>query len=314
MEKRRQYTTLSYEERVKIEILRARGDSMRAIARTLDRSPNTISRELREKTVRRAYIAKKAQHKTYWKRYRSKRGCMKVAMDRDLTKLVLQKLPLGWSPERIAGYATRCGTSVSKKAVYKFVKSRCLERYLFWHRHKRRGGPKRSVHRQTDTEKRPIATRPAVDGSGHFELDFIVTRHSSVVLMVMVDRYTRYTVIHRLEHKTHQGVLAVLTDVRSRYGMQTITTDNDIVFRNWDDMEATLSVPFYFCAPYHSWEKGLVENTNRWIRCFVPKKTDIATVTDDDLRSIETYLNDIPRQCLNYYRASELFVIHNGVS
>lgn len=308
------YTQLSYEERVKIETLRNRGDSMRTIARTLQRSPNTISRELREKRVKNVYIPKKAQHKTYWRRYRSKRDCIKVAMDKELQASVLEKLKEGWSPERIAGHATRCGTQVSKKAVYKFVKSRCLERYLFWHRHKKRSGPKRGTIRPTDTEKRHISSRPEVDGSGHFELDFIVSKQSKAVLMVMVDRYTRYTLIHRLERKTHRGVLSAIAYVQRNHRMKTITTDNDIVFQNWKEMESLLHVPFYFCAPYHSWEKGLVENTNRWIRCFVPKKTDLATVSDDDIRSIESYLNDIPRQCLSFYTATELSVIHNGVS
>ncbi len=73
-------------------------------------------------------------------------------------------------------------------------------------------------------------------------------------------------------------------------------------------MEALLKVPFYFTTPYTSQEKSLVENTNRWIRCFVPKKRNIVTVTDGELRSIESYLNDIPRQCLEYRTDRELFI------
>lgn len=308
------YTQLTYEERVVIGTLHNEGVSGRSIATLLDRSPNTISRELREKKVKGVYVPKKAQHKTYWKRYRSKRDCMKVAMNKDLQTFVIEKLEAEWSPERIAGYATRCGTKVSKKAIYKFVKSRCLERYLFWHKHRKHSGPKRGKSHAADVEKRHISIRPAVDGSGHFELDFIVSKKSKAVLMVMVDRYTRYTIIRRLERKTHQAVLGAIACVQRNHCMKTITTDNDIVFQNWKKLESSLSVPFYFCAPYHSWEKGLVENTNRWIRCFVPKKTDLATVSDDELRSIESYLNDIPRQCLSFYTATELSVIPNEVS
>ena len=308
------YTQLSYEDRVIISTLHHKGRSARSIASVLRRSPNTISRELKEKQVKGSYDAKKAQHKTYWRRYLSKRGCLKVAMDRTLSRMVLAKLKEQWSPERIAGYAQRLGIVVSKKAIYKFVQSRCLERYLFWHRNKRKGGPKRRHLSYADFEKRRIRERPDVHTSGHFELDFIVCKQSPVVLMVMADRYTRYTIIRRLERKTHRLVLDALADIKRHYGFHTITTDNDIVFRNWKEMESVLSTPFYFCRPYHSWEKGLVENTNRWIRCFVPKRTDLATVSDDDLRSIESYLNDIPRQCLSYYRASELFVIHSEVS
>lgn len=64
----------------------------------------------------------------------------------------------------------------------------------------------------------------------------------------------------------------------------------------------------FFCHPYHSWEKGLVENTNRWIRVFIPKKRDLRTVTLDECRSIEEYLNNIPRQCLDYQTANEVYL------
>ena len=313
MDKGTRYHQLSYEERIKITILKECGESIRSIAKILGRSPNTIARELQEKQVKTAYLAKKAQHKTYWRRYRSKINCMRVALSKELTDLVHDKLPLGWSPERIAGYARRQGCQVSKKAVYKYIKSRCLERYLFWKQHKKKGGPKRPHISPADLEKRIIWQRPLVLSSGHWELDFIVSRQSAVVLLVMVDRWTRLTLIYRLEHKTHQGVLGALVDIRNRYGIKTITTDNDIVFKKWQEMELALSTMFFFCQPYHSWEKGLVENTNRWIRCFVPKKRDLATVTDDEIHLIETYLNETPRQCLGYWTAHEV-LFNNRVS
>ena len=313
MKKGTRYGQLSYEERIKIATLKERGDSIRSIAMVLGRSPNTIAKELREKQVKGLYMPKKAQHKTYWRRYRSKINCMKVAISKELNDLVHAKLPLGWSPERIAGYAERQGYLVSKKAVYKYVKSRCLERYLFWKRNKKKRGHKLTHASAKDQEKRMIEVRPLVVSSGHWELDFIVSRQSSAVLMVMVDRWTRFTIINRLESKTHQGVLGALADILGRYGIRTITADNDIVLRSWQEMETEFAIQFYFCHPYHSWEKGLVENTNRWIRCFVPKRRDIATVSDDELHSIETYLNETPRQCLGYMTAQEV-LLNNQVS
>jgi transposase, IS30 family len=235
-------------------------------------------------------------------------------MNKDLTAMVNEKLPLGWSPERIAGYARRCGYTVSKKAIYKFIKSRCLEQHLFWKRNKKKSGRKRPHTSPTDTGKRLVEERPAVTTSGHWELDFLVSSLTGAVLMVMVDRWTRYAVIKRLERKTHRLVLDALYEINEKYTVSTITTDNDIVFTKWREMEALLPAFFYFCRPYHSWEKGLVENTNRWIRCFVPKRTDLSLVSDDDIRSIEEYLNDIPRQCLSYYTARELLVINSKVS
>ena len=304
----RKYTHVSYEEWIRLEVLLSQGASLRSIARTLGRSPNTLSRELREKQVKGVYVPKKAHHKTYWRRYRSKQNCMKVALSKELTALVKEKLPLGWSPERIAGYARREGISVSKKAVYRFVKSRCMERYLFWHKYRVRGGPKRRHRGYRDTEKRRCHVRPPVLGSGHLELDFIVSRQSPAVLMVVVDRWTRETTIRRLERKTHRAALGALQEIQRHQAITTVTTDNDIVFRRWKEFETVMHTPFFFTLPYHSWEKGLVENTNRWIRCFVSKRRDISTVSDDELRSIEIFLNETPRQCLGYRTAMEVLL------
>ena len=314
MDKGKRYHQLSYEERVKIEVLKAEGKSVRSIAKTLGRSPNTIALELREKQVKGKYNPKKAQHKTYWRRYCSKQNCMKVAMDCELGRFVRNKLIMGWSPERISGRARKIGMPVSKKAVYKFVYSRCLERYLFWSKVKKKSGPKRAQASLKDPSKKGLSMRPALFGSGHMELDFLVSRRSSAVLMVMVDRYSRLTIIRKLGHKTHQAVLGALQKIHMRYRLKTITTDNDIVFRRWRELERALSVPFFFTQPYHSWEKGLVENTNRWIRCFVPKRRDLALVSEDELRSIESFLNETPRQILGYQTATEVLLSANQVS
>jgi len=302
------YKQLSYEERIQIDVLKRSGVSIRGIAAVLERSPNTISRELKEKAVRGAYIPKKAQHKTYWRRYQSKRRCLKVAMSPLLIQLVHEKLGQGWSPERIAGFACLNGHRVSKKAIYKYIKSRCLERHLFWKKYRKRSGRKRGSYTHQDMQKRHTSQRPAVYTSGHWELDFIVSSKSSAVMLVIVDIHTRYTTVRILPRKTHQLVLGALAEISERYSVKTITTDNDIVFKKWQDMQDYLKADFYFCRPYHSWEKGLVENTNRWIRLFVPKQRDIATVTKDELRLIHQYLNEVPRQCLNFRTASEVLL------
>jgi IS30 family transposase len=149
--------------------------------------------------------------------------------------------------------------------------------------------------------------------SGHWELDFIVSRKSKAVLLVFVDRWTRYGVVRKLYRKTHHAVLRELMHIKRKHVLHTITTDNDIVFKNWQLLEASLSVPFFFASPYHSWEKGLVENTNRWIRTIVPKRSDIALVTQSQLNEIDSLLNKTPRQCLGYRTAEEV-LLANRVS
>jgi len=90
--------------------------------------------------------------------------------------------------------------------------------------------------------------------------------------------------------------------------LRSITTDNDIAFTCWRELEVLLNTQIYFTHPYHSWEKGLVENTNRWIRCFVPKRRDIGTVTKEELDEIHAFLNDRPRECIEFRTPSQYYV------
>jgi IS30 family transposase len=260
MRKGTRFKQLTYEDRIRIDALRRTGKGVREIARRLGRSPNTIWRELSVKAVQGTYTPGKAQRKTYHKRHLAKRACMKVALDPRLTRLVLEKLPLRWFPERIAGYARREGTLVSKKAIYRFIKSRFLNGHLLWKGRKRKGrGDWHRTYAAKDKLKRPVSKRPKADTTGHWEVDFIVSWASVSVLFVAVDRFTRFTVVRTLPHKKYGLVLAALTEVKDAFGMKSITVDNDFVFTRWRDMEAALEARFFFTSPFRSWEKGLVE-------------------------------------------------------
>jgi IS30 family transposase len=131
-------------------------------------------------------------------------------------------------------------------------------------------------------------------------MDFIVSKHSSWVLLVVVDRVTRRSWIKRLPNRKHDTIRAALSAMLKDVVVQSITTDNDIAFTDWKGLEALLGTRIYFTHPYHSWEKGLVENTNRWIRCFIPKRRDIASVTEEELHAVHAFLNDRPRECLGF--------------
>ena len=306
-QKGRNYQHLSYEERVRLDALRQRGDSVRAIARQLNRSPNTISRELRLKQVNGSYTPQKAQRKTYHKRLLAKRHCLKVATDPELARVVLEKLPLKWSPERIAGYARERGISVSKKAIYKYVKSRWLQQHLIF---KGKRNCRSSRHRRArysrDHFKRTVELRPPVETTGHWEIDFITSHGSKAVLFVASDRFSRKTVVERLGDRSGRSVERALLDLKSQYGIKTITTDNDLAFSRWRHLETIVGAHFYFARPFASWEKGLVENSNRWIRLFIPKGTDIRTVQTGIIERTMEFLNATPRQILGFKTADEV--------
>lgn len=298
------YKQLSYEERVHIDMLYRNGVSIREMARLLARSPNTISRELREKKVKDVYIPKKAQHKTYWRRYRSKQTCLKVSRDPYLSWFVNAHIRLKWSPERMSGYLRFCGYNASTKAIYHFIYRRSLDSFLIYHKRKRK---QKRYKAQWLDGRRYVAERPHITTSGHYEADFVVSSHNQCSFLVVVDKHTRYTKIERLPNRKHASVTRAFQRLLRGTNVKTLTLDNDISFSHWRELEKILDTSIYFTRPYASWEKGLVENTNRWIRLFVPKRGDISLVSPAKIEQALHYLNEIPRQCLNYRTALEVY-------
>jgi transposase, IS30 family len=298
---KKKYSHLSFEERFVIEKLVSARRAIREIAKFLSRSPNTVSSEIRKNMINGSYRAERANRRAYFRRYRSKHQCMKVVMDTYLHHFVDRKLRERWSPEQIAGYLkTEIGISCSAKAIYKFAKKRCYDRYLFWGWNNRKRGRKRYAYKTERDGRKYIDERPPVDGLSHFEMDFVVSRQSTWVFLVVVDRLSRKTWVERLPNRKRVTVVNALSRIFRGQMVRSITTDNDIAFVCWREIETLLQTQVYFTHPYHSWEKGLVENTNRWIRCFVAKGRDIGTVTEYEMWEILSFLNDRPRKVIGF--------------
>ncbi len=302
---------LRKEERFCIEKMLQQNKSFGEVARTLGRGLSTISGEVNANGGRGVYDARKADHRAYLKQWRKKRGCNKVAMDSHLTKFVEKNLPRGWSPETISvrmkvqsgiGYA-------SPKSIRKYIGTRHgLERYLFWERTNKKSGAKRGsnvfLH---DLLRKSIAERPyaAPYQYGHWEGDFIVSKHSAWVLLVLVEKFSKTVRLAVLSNRTNELVNESIAELLRGYTVKSLTLDNDIAFSKWKALETKLGARIYFCHPYHSWEKGLVENTNRWIRQFVPKKSDLGVYTKEYIAWVEAWFNHTPRQCLEGSTAYE---------
>ena len=303
------YTHLQFEERFVIEKLWSTDIAIREIATFLARSPNTISYELKKNIVNGVYNAEKAQLKVNQRRWRGKRQCLKVAMNSFLVRFVEAKLQEKWTPKSISGYLRReLGISCSAKAIYKYIEHRGLEYQLFWRWNKKQSGPKRKKRTGVDDGRKYIDKRPDTTNQvGHYELDFIVSKYSTYVLLVVTDRLTKHSLVKQLPNRKRLTISQAFADMFRGISVKSITTDNDIAFKHWLELEKIIHAPIYFCHPYHSWEKGLVENTNRWIRCFVPKRRDIASVTQEDLAEIHAFLNDRPRECIDFRIPSEYY-------
>ncbi len=305
---KRTYRQLSFEERFVIEVMYRAGTVVREIATFLRRSPNTVSREVRKNSVHGVYGAEKAKHKVSARRWRAKRQCMKVAMDSFLSAFVEGRLEQKWSPRQMSGYLSReLHIACSAKAIYKFAESRGLDHLLFWHWNNQKSGRKRGHWKTAHDGRSYIEKRPERTHVGHFELDFIVAKESAWVLLVAVDTQTRQTFMRKLPNRKRSTVRAALSALFRGVTVRSITTDNDIAFTCWRELETLLNTRIYFTHPYHSWEKGLVENTNRWIRCFVPKRRDIASVSEEEMREILSFLNDRPRECIGFRSPREYY-------
>ena len=300
------YRHLQDEERFVIERLYRVGVVIRQIAEFLRRSPNTVSREIKKNSVNGIYEASKAREKVRAKRWRAKEQCLKVAMSAFLSMFVEEKLEKKWSPKQISGYLRReLGIICSAKAVYKFAESRALNHLLFWGWNNHKGGRKRGHWKSAKDRRKYIDLRPERTEAGHLELDFIVSKESAWVLLVAVDWVAKRTWVKKLPNRKRNTIRAALSNMFRGASIKSITTDNDIAFTCWRELEVLLNTPIYFTHPYHSWEKGLVENTNRWIRCFVPKRREIDSVTQEEIDEILSFLNDRPRECLEWRTANE---------
>ena len=308
---------LTAEERFLIEKCLRAGDSYHEIGRRLKRGASTVSEEVSENGGRIRYDAKRAHQRAHLKQHWKKRDCMKVALDSFLAKFVGEKLRARWSPERISGYLKKQSKPyASPKAIRKFAHSRGLESYLY-----RRGKPHtpKSIASVEWLEDRVFIDDPRCvrDGYGHWEGDFIVSSKSVAVLLVLVERTTKDTIVRWLPNRRNALVRRTIREALRDKVCESLTVDNDIAFIKHRELAGAIHAPVYFARPFCSTDKALVENTNRWVRWFVPKKTDLNDVSKERVAAIEEWFNSVPRQCLNFATSREMVSlqdIKNGCS
>jgi transposase, IS30 family len=308
------YEHVSESERRRIERLLESGKSLRMIAQRLGRSISTLSDELKRNRVRGAYDARKAQHKAYVRRWRAKQDCMKVVMDAPLKRYVEERLREEWSPELISGRLEKQQKVLpyaSAKAIYKFVYSvhgRTLERFLYSNAVKKKGGPKRHTSIWEDgrisIEQRPkkVLLRKEF---GHFEGDFIESGREGVgSMLVLVERKTRYPFLRYCNDRSTKVVNTMIAETLREVRAQSITFDNDISLQKHKELSALVQADVFFCHPQSPHEKGSVENRNRAVRRYIPKKSDISQY-QNKLKVIEEKLRTRPMKCLNFQTPKE---------
>ena len=305
------YAHFSKIERLELSILLKKGYAQKDIALSLGKSPSSVSREVTNNSVKGVYDPHKAHHKAYVKRANSKYQGMKVRENAFLESYVRDKIARYWSPEEIAQRLKQeyGRFLVSHMAVYKYVYSihgRGLTQYLPYRHERRKKQNQSSKRRQHIKDRVFIDQRPRVINErlrlGDFEGDTLgVPKTSKETIAGLVERKSRYILAQktRLCHtiETFQKLLSPLSDVSS------LTLDNGVENARYH----ILNISTYFCHPYHSWEKGSVENTFQRLRRFIPKKSRLQGYSERQITAIVRIMNNTPRKCLGYRTPYEVF-------
>jgi transposase, IS30 family len=313
-----EYRQLVQDERYVMARMMHQGYSYRGIAKVLDRSVSTISRERRRNLTRHDghYRAEKAHQYAMARRSRTRKQDQYSQQEWAMVaSLVVRK----WSPEQIAGRARSMRKPcMSKETIYRYIRRERRAGGQTW-RHlrivskfgrKRRGSP---ATRGRLIGKRHISERPrAVElrvRIGHWEGDTVMGSDMRHCVLTLVERVSGYVIIKKLTARTKEQAAAALKQAidEVRRKVRTITLDNGTEFHDYEKVEAACAVKFYFATPYHSWERGTNENTNGLIRQYLPKGMCMRQVTQADCDAIAAELNNRPRRRLGFKTPSERF-------
>ena len=305
------YRHLTPEDREQIAVLLAAGWTNGAIAASIGKSPSTVGRELRRNCLESGrYSARIADGAYMARRQRN------ATLERDLrlAGFVRDRLAEGWSPQQISGWlksgAERGLSAVAMETIYAFIYRarqkgehlwRCLAR-----RRKRRRPLRARPSRDTIKDRVSIHERPEIvaDRSelGHWEGDLIICRRARPVL-VLHERKSRLTLAARLTGKGAAETASVIMAIFCRLDpalRRTITFDNDTCFARHGWLREALDMTTWFCDAYASWQKGGIENANGRLRRWLPKRTNLDDVSDEDIQEIIMTYNLTPRKCLGY--------------
>ncbi len=299
--------------------------SLRTIARQLRRAPSTISREVRDNGGRTGYRAARSD-RAAWDRTRRPKRC-KFACRPALCRTVSVKLELKWSPQQIAGWLKREHPDdehrrVSHETIYRslFIQTRgVLKKELLAHLRATRA-IRRSRHASLKCDGLgqikdaiSIRERPAAVEDraipGHWEGDLIAGSRNSYVA-TLVERRSRYVLLAKVANKDTASVVAAL--VRQvqhlpRELRRSLTWDRGKELADHKRLTLATDLEVYFCDPHSPWQRGTNENTNRLLRQYFPKGTDLSVHSQAKLNAVARELNERPRKTLQYHSPAEKF-------
>lgn len=310
------YHHLTRDQRCQIYILKATGKSLSEIGKLLKLHRSSISREIKRNTGGRGYRYQQADEAA--RRRRSQVSQTPKKLTEGLRAIIETKLKEGWSPEQISGRLNLSSPTVSHETIYRYVwqdkrAKGNLYKYL-------RHGGKRYNKRVSNKSGRgcipdriDIAERPAIVEEkiriGDWEGDTLVGKNHQQAIVSHVDRHSKFTLLKKIKRRTADEVCrhTIKRLQRMPHPVLSITYDNGKEFSAHKKIALALNTTCYFATPYHAWERGLNEHTNGLVRQYIPKSSDMTSLTDEMVQSIEDRLNHRPRKILQYRTPFEVF-------
>ena len=316
----RYYEQFSLEERCTLSRLSQAGKTIRQIAAAMDRAPSTIMRELKRNSgTHVGYQPAYADQQAKSRHWRGSRLLRKP----DLQQAVLRALGQGWSPAQVAGRLKKenRATMISYESIYRFIDSQIRRTQDYsWRHYLPRGKSQRGWRGHKGgspvdhiQDRVPIDRRPAYihkrRQAGHWEADLMLFAKYGQAVLVTHERRSRLLVVGRQPNKAAEPVAQKLGHLFSslpKLLRRTITFDNGTEFAYHYRLHK-LSMRTFFCDPHAPWQKGGIENAIGRMRRGLPRKTDLATLSDQRLLDLVRAYNHTPRKCLNYKTPAEVF-------
>jgi IS30 family transposase len=311
---------LTTKERERLFGLRRKGLSMRACARALQRPASTVSRELKRNSAyvggTDVYLPDRADG-LYRNRRKKCHPHIKLD-DPRLRAMLIRYITRGWSPERIAGYLKKQQGRllVCHEVLYQFIYDTQIGKREKLYQYLPRGKKRRSKKKGRKPHKDRLEGRIFIEARstaankrreiGHWETDSMLCKYRESI-NVLADRMSRKVIITKLNAKDAAATTTAITDRLRNETVRSITADNGPENAGHQTIAKILNTDFFFCHPYHSWEKGTVENRNGIIRRCLPRTTNLKTWSQEELDEIAEDMNTTPMKCLGYKTPNEVY-------
>lgn len=308
---------ITRDDRVRLAVLLKGKTKKEEIGRIVKKDRSSIFREVKRGSKSNQYLPSWSEKQRKHRKIKSGQGRRKIENNTVLRVYIITHLKLYWSPEQIAGRLKQEGVVICHETIYQYIiRHKKWKKYLRCQkgRYRRRHGTKRREKQREFEKKRWIGERPDIinhrQRMGDWEGDTVIGRERTKRILTHVERVSGYLFADKLD-VVRAEIVAETVALRFRSLPKakrlSITYDNGTEFASHEIIEKKTRARVYFANPYHSWERGSVENVNGLLRQFFPKRSSFATITEGDVKRAERLLNRRPRKRLNYLTPFEVF-------